>query len=247
METKEIVPKLRFNSNYKIGWVRHGFTEIGEVKIGLTHTPNYVESGVPFLSSKNIAKGFIDFSDIKYVKEEEYDSMTSAVKPKKGDILFTRVGSNLGNPCILDDNIDFAIFVSLGIYRVGNLASNHFMKQWMDSKYFWKQVEKKVAGGAKNNLNTDWLREFKVYLPSLKEQQKIASFLSSVDEKISQLEKKKTLLETYKRGIMQKIFSQELRFKDENGQEFPDWEERKMGTYLVTKFFLVKLKNKCYP
>ena len=78
-----------------------------------------------------------------------------------------------------------------------------------------------VSGKDINNL--------KITIPGVKEQQKIASFLSSVDEKISKLEKKKTLLETYKRGIMQKIFSQELRFKDENGQEFPEWKEDVLG------------------
>ncbi len=76
------------------------------------------------------------------------------------------------------------------------------------------------------HLYASQLRLLKLSIPSKKEQQKIASFLSAVDTKIEQLNRKKSLLEQYKKGMMQKLFSQEIRFKDEDGRDYPDWEEK---------------------
>lgn len=72
-------------------------------------------------------------------------------------------------------------------------------------------------------------QNFDVKIPSKPEQEKIADFLTAVDERIAVGEKKLELLETYKRGVMQKIFSQQIRFKDDNGNPYPDWEEKKLG------------------
>ena len=75
-------------------------------------------------------------------------------------------------------------------------------------------------------------QNFDVKIPSKPEQEKIANFLTAVDGRIAVGEKKLELLETYKRGVMQKIFSQQIRFKDDNGNPYPDWEEKKLGSFI---------------
>ena len=91
------------------------------------------------------------------------------------------------------------------------------------------KLEKHDASTSVPTLNRNNIHGIKISFPTLPEQQKIAAFLSAVDKKIEQLTCKKELLEKYKKGVMQKIFSQEIRFKDENGKDYPDWEEKRLG------------------
>lgn len=103
-----------------------------------------------------------------------------------------------------------------------------FLYHNLDNRY--EELRSLSTGdGGRGGLNLQIIKSLDITLPSLPEQTKIANFLTSVDDKISQLKKKKELLEQYKKGVMQKIFSQEIRFKDENGNDYPEWEEKKLG------------------
>lgn len=96
-----------------------------------------------------------------------------------------------------------------------------------------RQIQKESQGSKVLSISATRLSRINLIFPTLPEQTKIANFLTSVDQKISQLKQKKSLLEQYKKGMMQKLFSQELRFKDENGKDFPKWEEKKLGEMLT--------------
>ena len=77
--------------------------------------------------------------------------------------------------------------------------------------------------------------KWKINIPSIKEQEQFGTFILSVDTKINQLTKKKNLLEQYKKGIMKKLFSQEIRFKADDGGDYPDWVEKKLIDISVKK------------
>jgi type I restriction enzyme S subunit len=92
-----------------------------------------------------------------------------------------------------------------------------------------------TTGGVFNNLTTSIIKDYEINFPSILEQTKIANFLSEIDEKINLLKEKKSLLEEYKKGIMQKIFNRDLRFQDDNGNDFEEWEEKSLGEVTVKK------------
>ena len=103
-------------------------------------------------------------------------------------------------------------------------------------------LELASPGGAGRNktLGQKNFEELELITPEVEEQTKIADFLTAIDDRISQLAQKCELLEQYKKGVMQKIFSQELRFKDEEGREFPAWDSVDLGNLA----FKVNTKNK---
>lgn len=79
------------------------------------------------------------------------------------------------------------------------------------------------------SLSKSTIENIKISIPEKPEQEKIAAFLTSVDNRIEQLTKKESLLQQYKKGVMQKIFSQKIRFKADDGTDFPAWQEKRLG------------------
>lgn len=159
-------------------------SKICDIYLGLTSTPNYVDSGVKFISAQNTSSDFLNFENVKYISESDYEKATSNAKPQRGDLLFTRVGSNLGHPVIVDTDEKLCIFVSLGFLRIKdeNIVINRYLKHWMNTKLFWDQVSKNVYGAAKVNLNTGWLKEFNIPLPSINKQIELCDKLDQLDK-----------------------------------------------------------------
>lgn len=91
------------------------------------------------------------------------------------------------------------------------------------------KIQKEAQGSKVLSISATRLTNISLDFPSIDEQKKIVECFSSIDKKIQALKKKHSLLERYKKGVMQKLFSQELKFKDENGNDFPEWEESRLG------------------
>ena len=150
---------------------------------------------------------------------------------KKGDFVIALTRPILNGKlkiAQIDDFFDGALLNQ----RVGKIISNncyYFIYSLLQKDDLIKSIENNIAGSDPPNLSPNEINSIKISIPTLPEQQKIASFLSAIDEKIQQLSRKKELLEQYKKGVTQQLFSRKLRFKDENGENYADWEEKKIG------------------
>ena len=201
------------------------------LRCGIAATPKYVDSGITFLSSQNVTPtGKILMDKCNFISEDYYKKISKNAKLLKGDILYSRVGARYGNAAIFPFEGDYGVYVSLTHIRASQKLDNTFLKFLLNSPIGKTQAKKGVfQGGGVPNLNVKVVEKFKINFPSKPEQQKIAAFLTAVDAKIEQLIKKKELLDEYKKGLMQQIFSQAIRFKADDGSDFPDWIEKKLG------------------
>lgn len=221
------VPKLRFGE-FKDDLRRGAMKEFGYFYYGKSAPKHSLSEDAP---TPCVRYGELYSKFGEYISE--IHSYTN-IDPKNlkfskgGEVLIPRVG---------EDPLDFAYcsFLPFSNIAIGEMISVYnteengvFITYYINGT-LKKPFARVVEGGNVSNLYFRYLENINLNLPSLPEQQKIAAFLSSVDEKLQQLNKKKSLLEDYKKGVMQKIFSQELRFKDQNGNNYPDWEEKKLG------------------
>ena len=182
--------------------------ELVTIRLGLTHTPLYTDSGKPFLSIKNISGGSICFENCKFISEEEFKSLPIGARPSVGDLLFCRVGT-MGKPVIIEEGTpEFGTFVSLGHFKIGPEVNAHFLKAWMESESFNAQVQKHVAGASQPNLNTGWLKQFMAPLPPLALQQEFADFVSQVDKLQFKTQQQIEKLKMLKKSLMQEYFGQ---------------------------------------
>lgn len=215
-----MVPKLRF-SQFQAAWSFKKLGEIGDIINGLTYSPeNIRESGLLVLRSSNIQDGKLCFDDSVYVNQ----TVAEEKKTKENDILIcVRNGSRalIGKSTLikgLEKEATHGAFMT--VFRS---PLNDYVAQLLQTKRFFCQVYSDL-GATINSINGGNFKKYLFSFPSDSDEvTKIADFLSSVDEKIMLLSKQHELLCQYKKGMMQKIFSQELRFKDENGKTFPEW------------------------
>jgi len=171
----------------------------------------------------NIKGGELTYEGMKFTTQAGYSEWTQRAVPECGDILFTREAP-AGESCLVPENLKVCMGQRMVLLRPNrDLVDPLYFFNYLMSGKCEKEVNKYKIGTTVSRINIEDIKKIPVRLPDLHIQKSLASGCTSINKRISLLKQKHEQLVLYKKGIMQQLFSQQLRFKDDDGQDFPGW------------------------
>ena len=192
------------------GWQEFKLKDICNIQDGIHTTPHYVDKGIKFISVENINN---IYDSNKFISNEDYNNLYK-VKAKKNDIFMTRIG-DIGTPAIVTKDEDLAYYVTITL--LSNIDKKIYYKYLyysIQSYNFQKELYSRTLHVAfPKKINLGEIGECKFISPNLDEQKRIADILSLCDDAIENLNKLIEKKEIYKKGIMQRVLTGEVRFK----------------------------------
>ncbi len=229
---KQNIPKLRF-PEFKGEWEKKKLGEVGSLIGGgtpSTQNLKFWSGNIPWVSSSDLTDDSIyQISTTRFITNDAIAHSATKLIPQKSILIVSRVG--VGKVAINNTALCTSQDFTNLIPNENNYIFLAYLLKIKTNRLLEFNQGTSIKGFVKSDLET-----LGIEIPSLPEQTRIASFFTVIDKKLSQLKQKKNLLEEYKKGVMQKLFSQELRFKikNEDGEliEPPKWEKKRLGECL---------------
>ena len=175
------------------------------VRDGPHKSPKYVDSGIPFISVRNIVGGEIDWSDAKYISEADYEQITKSCKPEKGDILYSK-GGTTGIAKLVDTDIKFANWVHLAVLKFDDKLNGVFFEHMLNSNYCYYQSQLLTMGITNKDLVLGRMKTIRLYIPPRYLQDQFADFVKHVDKSKFMLKKHIEDTKSLQQAIINKCF-----------------------------------------
>jgi type I restriction enzyme S subunit len=213
--------------NLPKGWEIKKFGEVYDVRDGTHDSPKYVKEGYALITSKNLKNDSLNYDKVKYITEQDYININKRSKVDIGDILFAMIGT-IGNPIVIKNEPDFAI-KNVALFKVSKNQDSYFLKYYLDSSTVIDRMFKDAKGATQKFVGLGYLRNFKIPLPPLPEQQRIVSIL---DEAFAAIDKAKANAEQNLKNAKE-LFESYLQGVFENKGE--GWEKKTLGEMIEIK------------
>lgn len=227
------MPKLRFKDSRRQEFPEWINQRIGEVSIKVisggtpdTNNARYWNGNINWLTPKEINSKYVK-SSLRKISELGYQKSSAKLLPKGTVILTTR--ASIGLCCI--QNTDSSFTTNQGFQSIlfnPEKVYSEYGYYFLITDETQRKMKQLASGSTFLELSPKNLKKLNIPVPSLPEQQKIADFLTAYDTMIDTQSQRVEAMKTRKKGLLQKIFSQEIRFKDEQGREYPEWIVQKL-------------------
>ncbi|PTE89773.1 restriction endonuclease subunit S, partial [Staphylococcus equorum] len=181
-------------------------------------------SGVRYLQSNNVKNGFLN-DNVKIYVTKEFNEKYKSNQLKSGDMLMVQSG-HAGATAVVSDAYEGSNCHALIIMKPKSNINTVFLNNYFQSGKGVKSIYSLITGNTIKHILSSDVKKITFSTPVIGEQEKIGDFFSKLDRQIELEEQKLSLLEGQKKGYMQKLFSQELRFKDQDGNDYPKWEKK---------------------
>ena len=225
------VPKLRF-PEFTDDWEQRKLGELTEIKDS-ARIPNneWTESGVPYIRASDVTNE--DMRGVLFISEEKYKFYKSRTgAPEQGDVLFNG-GGEIGKTMLNTGNKPIYVQGGAVLYArtsASKMLNGRYMKTYFETSSAKSYIDAASAGGTMKHFTLKPSQEMPIMFPTMSEQQKIGQYFSNLDHLITLHQRKLEKLKKLRKGMMQKLFSQEIRFKADDGSGFSEWEEKKVGS-----------------
>ena len=191
------------------------YEHLGDISLQITdgthQTPTYTNDGRMFISAQNIKPFKFMPENHKFVSESAYQEYTKNTKAEKNDLLIGRVGAGIGETAVIDKEIEFAIYVSLGLIKpFKKLINSNFLCIVFNSPYGVNYAKGNISsgGGSAGNFNLGRIRSFPIPLPPLAEQEAIVKRVDSLLNYVNTLEQQVTERKNYAKQLMQAVLKE---------------------------------------
>ena len=229
-----LAPKLRFPEFRDAGgWevkALSSFSKVGDIDHKM---PSSVIDGIPYIMTGNFfGINGIDFDNAKKVSVEDYEQLVKKIKPEFGDIVIARYAS-VGAVRYIETKSKFLVSYSCAVVKCNKSEASKYLYYILQSDVIQSKIGLVINASSQKNIGIDSIKKLNIFIPTLREQQKIADCLSSLDELIAAQARKVDALKTHKKGLMQQLFPRDgetqprLRFTE--FQNAGAWEETRLG------------------
>lgn len=182
---------------------------------GTHQSPTTQEEGFPYITSQNLRDWGFDFSDLKYIAEEDHRKITARCNPQAGDVLYVKDGANTGTVQVNTLDFEFSLLSSVALIRpTPDILESNFLKQLLSWAKFRRLMMSRMSGTGIPRLTVSKIKNSKIPLPPIEEQKEIRNVLNSFDDAIAKDSDRLRYAKRLKRGLMQDLLTGTVRTHD---------------------------------